>query len=541
MELFKLFGSIFIEDEDANKKLDKIDKKASGVGQKLLNMGKTALKGTAILAGGAAAAGAAVMGFANKTAASADRIDKLSQRLGLSREGFQEWDFIMSQAGVTIDSMQMGMKNLSQRMNDALTGAGKGAELFDELGVKIEEGMSQEEAFEKTVTALQNMEDGIKKADLAQKLFGRNGQDLLPLLNGTAESTEELRKKAHELGLVLGDNAVDAGVAFTDNMDRLKRSLAGEGNQIIGGFLPVINQLVELVIANIPTVKDMFESVFSTMIPLVTELGSTLFPILLNLFSNMSTDVLPLLIDLFAQFAQGVLPLLLELFNQVTTDILPVFLDILNVLIKNVLPPLLDLFEILITKVLPPIIKLFSEVISKVLPPFISLFEEVINQVLPIIMELFEEFTKTVLPPLMELIDEIVAQVLPPLIEAFNEISKVVLPLMMSIFKELVPVIKPIMNTIAAVIRTVLALIKGDWQGAWNGIKDIFVGVWDTIKTSLKGSINIILKGLNALIRGLNKIKFDIPDWVPGIGGKEFGISIPQLPLLAKGGEVQKS
>ena len=50
-----------------------------------------------------------------------------------------------------------------------------------------------------------------------------------------------------------------------------------------------------------------------------------------------------------------------------------------------------------------------------------------------------------------------------------------------------------------------------------------------------KAPLNLIIRGINSLIRGANKIKFDVPDWVPGIGGKSLGFSIPQIPLLAKG------
>ena len=55
------------------------------------------------------------------------------------------------------------------------------------------------------------------------------------------------------------------------------------------------------------------------------------------------------------------------------------------------------------------------------------------------------------------------------------------------------------------------------------------------ISFSFKAPINFLIGGINALIKGINKIKFDVPDWVPGIGGKQFGFNIPQIPKLAKG------
>ena len=62
-----------------------------------------------------AIAGATAM-FINKTAEAGDRVDKMSQKIGLSRQKYQEWDYILSQSGSDIDKMQVGMKTLSQQM-----------------------------------------------------------------------------------------------------------------------------------------------------------------------------------------------------------------------------------------------------------------------------------------------------------------------------------------------------------------------------------------------------------------------------------------
>ena len=54
-----------------------------------------------------------------------------------------------------------------------------------------------------------------------------------------------------------------------------------------------------------------------------------------------------------------------------------------------------------------------------------------------------------------------------------------------------------------------------------------------------KAPLNLIIRGINSLIRGANKIHFDVPDWVPGLGGKTFGFNIKEIPLLAKGTVVR--
>ena len=91
IELFKLVGSIMVNSDEANKSISKTEKNAEGVGNKLKSGIKTAAKWGA---GVAVAAGTAITGMtkmAKSTAAHADEIDKMSQKLGMSKEGYQAW------------------------------------------------------------------------------------------------------------------------------------------------------------------------------------------------------------------------------------------------------------------------------------------------------------------------------------------------------------------------------------------------------------------------------------------------------------------
>ena len=87
--------------------------------------------------------------------------------------------------------------------------------------------------------------------------------------------------------------------------------------------------------------------------------------------------------------------------------------------------------------------------------------------------------------------------------------------------------------------------IKGFFEGLWNGVKDKFnkisnlaSNVGNGIKNGAKGIINFLIDGINKFIDGMNKIKWDVPDWVPVIGGQRWGINIPKIPRLAQGGIV---
>lgn len=122
--------------------------------------------------------------------------------------------------------------------------------------------------------------------------------------------------------------------------------------------------------------------------------------------------------------------------------------------------------------------------------------------------------------------------------------------LMLSNFTQIGDGIKEIFSGITTFLKGVFT---GDWKMAWTGIRTFFVGVWDVIVGCLKSSVNFIIGALNtaynaicgvinACISAINKISFTVPDWVPGLGGKQFGgfnlqkIQPVNIPYLANGG-----
>lgn len=104
-------------------------------------------------------------------------------------------------------------------------------------------------------------------------------------------------------------------------------------------------------------------------------------------------------------------------------------------------------------------------------------------------------------------------------------------------------IIDDIKTIFSGLIKFISGVFSGDFDKAWEGIKDIFKGIWNTIIDLLNGAINIIIKGINWLIKQMNKISFDVPSWVPFVGGKSIGVNISYisenvLPHLAKGAVI---
>lgn len=76
-------------------------------------------------------------------------------------------------------------------------------------------------------------------------------------------------------------------------------------------------------------------------------------------------------------------------------------------------------------------------------------------------------------------------------------------------------------------------------KDAFSGIKEWFSSLWDDIASALKAPVNVMIDILNFLIEKINSLSFDVPDWVPEIGGTTFGFNIPEIPYLANGGYVK--
>lgn len=112
-----------------------------------------------------------------------------------------------------------------------------------------------------------------------------------------------------------------------------------------------------------------------------------------------------------------------------------------------------------------------------------------------------------------------------------------------------------IKNIFGGLIDFITGIFSGDWEKAWNGIIDTFSGIFSLIADVAKAPLNLVIgfinglitgvqKGINAIVKSVNKLSFKVPKWVPGIGGEDFGFNLQEanfskIPYLAQGGYVK--
>ena len=97
-------------------------------------------------------------------------------------------------------------------------------------------------------------------------------------------------------------------------------------------------------------------------------------------------------------------------------------------------------------------------------------------------------------------------------------------------------VIDAVITTIGGIIDFLTGVFSGNWSMAWQGIVDAFGGIFSGIQALATAPINGVIALINSLISKINSVSFDVPSWVPGVGGKHFGFEVPSIPALAEGG-----
>ena len=290
MELFRLFGSIFVDNDKANESISKTEGKADSLGGKLGGMIGTAAKWGAGLVAGAGAAVGGMLALANKTAETADVIDKLSERTGINREELQRWKYAAEQSGGDIGKLEVGMKKLSDVMDGATSGSKANVEAFNKIGISLDDlkTKSQSEIFDDVMNALADMPQGAERNALGNDLLGKSYTELLPLLNAGSEGMTGLKERADELGLVMSEDMVKANVVFGDTMADVKAAFGMVFMTISNQMLPTLQIFLDFILDHMPQIQSIFKIVFeaiSKVIEATTNVIMTyLMPFLEGLF-----------------------------------------------------------------------------------------------------------------------------------------------------------------------------------------------------------------------------------------------------------------
>ena len=226
---------------------DRASQVIAGTQSKLKDMmGNARAIGTAMTVAGGAITGS-LLAMSTKFTQTADDIAKFSDKTGLSVENLSALKFAAEQSGTTLEAIDKGMKKLGTTMFDAANGSKASVEALDALGLSVDQlmAMSPDQRFMAVSTAIAGVEDASMKAALAQRVFGRAGTELLPMLKDGEDGIAALTQQAKELGLTFDEDAARASERFNDSISALKASFTGVTQTIAANVIPVMTPLIE--------------------------------------------------------------------------------------------------------------------------------------------------------------------------------------------------------------------------------------------------------------------------------------------------------
>ena len=480
MNVFDLAARLTLDSGDYDKGLDDAEKKSSSFGagvKKAFAIGATAIAG---LTTAAATLTTALAKGVSETAAYGDKIDKASQKMGLSAEAYQEWDAVLQHSGTSIDSLTMGLKTLTGE-------AGKNNSMFQELGISQEQlaSMSTEDLFNETITALQNMEDAEDRARIASALLGRSAMELGPLLNTSAEDTQAMKDRVHELGGVMSEDAVKASAAFQDSLQDMTTAFDGAKRGILTEFMPsittVMGGLTELFsggdgVQQIADGVSSFVDRLSEATPRVMEIGTQ---IVLSL-GQAITENLP---TLLGAAADTIMTLALGLVEQLP-QIIETGMDVLLALVDGIIdalpeliPAVVDVILTITEKLTDPdmimeLIDAAFRIIGAVAQGLIEALPQIIEKAPIIIANLVEAIVKLG-PQLLESGKELIIQLAAGIVNAVTQAAQAIGEIGKTIKDAIKEKIDAAKNWGRDLIQNFLDGITAKWQALKDGVKNV--------------------------------------------------------------------
>ncbi len=190
------------------------------------------------------------------TADQAKEISIVSQRMGMTTDQYQEWDYIMKLVGSDAESMTGDIAALAEKALDATDKTSDTAKTFRLLGVNVRDShgalKSQNELFSDVIRGLQNMEDVTMRNAIASDLLSTTGENLGPILNMTSREIANLKREAHLMGYVISEESIGKFLQLKEAMNDTKTIGEGLANSFAAALLPVLTTLFSAISA-IPT------------------------------------------------------------------------------------------------------------------------------------------------------------------------------------------------------------------------------------------------------------------------------------------------
>jgi Phage-related minor tail protein len=199
---------------------------------------------------GGAVAGAAVgiTALASKYATQGVELDRMSEKYGVSVQWLSDVKMAADMNGVSMENLGTGMKRMGKNLEDALSGKNKDvAQYFKEMGISITDASghlkSSDEIMMEVSDAFSKIEDGAYKDAAAIAIFGKSGDQLIPMLDHGSQYFKQWAQVSKDLGLEWSGNDVKASKDFDEAIVLLKSEMDALGKGLATDLMPLFKQL----------------------------------------------------------------------------------------------------------------------------------------------------------------------------------------------------------------------------------------------------------------------------------------------------------
>jgi TP901 family phage tail tape measure protein len=279
------------------------------------------------------------------------------------------------------------------------------------------------------------------------------------------------------------------------------------GQTILQNSLLVFNTIYETIKTVLTLAWEIIQVIWAELMVFWTEHGQAILETTQTIFTNIYTAIENALTIAY-EIITAALDLIMDFWNQHGERIMK--------LVTTIFKTVWDIMS--------GILKTITDVVSGVLSKIKNFWDKHGDAIMKII--------KTA----MKVIGAVIGTAMDAILFIFNTVWPIISGVVSTVWDTMKAVISGAVDVISGIIGFFVEIFTGDFAGAFEAVGDIVEGIMDSIVGIFKGAINLLIKGINGFIKGINKISFDIPGWVPVIGGKKFGFNIPKIPLLAEGG-----
>lgn len=508
MDLFDLVAKITLDSSEYENGIKQSQNSALSWGGAMAKAGKVATTAVAVTSAAIVGLGVGLTKSVDSVADYGDKVDKMSQKIGISSDAYQKWDYVMRRAGTNVDFLKMGMKTLSKQ-------AEANSSAFQKLGISQEEvaNLSQEELFEKTIKGLADMEAGTERTALATELLGRAGADLGPLLNEGSEAIEEQMEIAEKYGMVMPEATVKASAAFKDSVTTMQMTMTGLKNRMMGEFLPAFTQVTDglalLFTGDMSGMDDIEKGLdgiigkINQMLPKVMEIGGEIIQTIAMSIIEDLPELTTSAVDIIVKIAQSIISNLPMIVNSATM--------ILTSLVQGISKNLPTLVPVMVEAVVTMVTTL-AENAPMLVDAAIALIEglaEGLIKALPILIKnapkIIIKLASAILRGAGKLLSagvSLMGKLASGIIRGFASIPGKVI----SLARKIPTAIKNGIGNLANIGRNMIEGLWGGIEGKWNGM----VGKLKSMAANLPKAVKAVLG-----ISSPSKVFAEVGKWIP--------------------------